>query len=59
MYPFLSLLQVLDRYSKLVPIPKFDNLYRLQAAVSRSMLQLLLVFLESCPNLENLILVRL
>ncbi|KAG7637477.1 F-box/FBD/LRR-repeat protein [Arabidopsis thaliana] len=49
-------LEVLDRYSKLGPIPKFNNLYRLQAAFSRSMLQLLLVFLESCPNLENLIL---
>ncbi|CAH8263627.1 unnamed protein product [Arabidopsis lyrata] len=49
-------LEVLYLYSKLGPIPKFDNLYRLQAAFSRSMFQLLLVFLESCPNLENLIL---
>ncbi|XP_019083511.1 PREDICTED: F-box/FBD/LRR-repeat protein At2g26030-like isoform X2 [Camelina sativa] len=49
-------LEVLYRYSKLGPIPKFDNLYRLQAAISGSLLQLLLVFLESCPNLENLIL---
>ncbi|XP_019085295.1 PREDICTED: F-box/FBD/LRR-repeat protein At2g26030-like isoform X2 [Camelina sativa] len=52
----LRTLEVLYRYSKLGPIPRFDNLYRLQAAISGSLLQLLLVFLESCPNLENLIL---
>lgn len=56
---FSFFFQVLYLYSKLGPIPKLDNLYRLQAAFSRSMFQLLLVFLESCPNLENLILVRL
>ncbi|XP_023640238.1 F-box/FBD/LRR-repeat protein At2g26030 isoform X2 [Capsella rubella] len=49
-------LEVLHRYSKLGPIPKFDNLYRLQATISWSMLHLLLGFLESFPNLKNLIL---
>ncbi|CAA7014785.1 unnamed protein product [Microthlaspi erraticum] len=49
-------LEVLYLYSKLGPIPKFHNLYHLQAAFSSSILQLLPAFLESCPNLTNLIL---
>uniref|UniRef100_A0A0D2ZPJ5 FBD domain-containing protein n=2 Tax=Brassica TaxID=3705 RepID=A0A0D2ZPJ5_BRAOL len=38
------------------PIPIFDNLYRLQAASCSYMLQLLPIFLESCPNLKDLVL---
>ncbi|XP_020880341.1 F-box/FBD/LRR-repeat protein At2g26030-like [Arabidopsis lyrata subsp. lyrata] len=49
-------LKILYRYSKLGPFPKFDNLYRLEASISSSMLQFLTVFLESCPNLKYLIL---
>ncbi|CAN6855526.1 unnamed protein product [Brassica oleracea] len=37
------------------PIPIFDNLYRLQAASCSYMLQLLPIFLESCPNLKDLV----
>lgn len=59
-YVFISFfLQVLFRYSKLGPIPKFDNLTRLQAAPFSSMLELFPAFLESFPNLQNLILVRI
>ncbi|ESQ39592.1 hypothetical protein EUTSA_v10000888mg [Eutrema salsugineum] len=49
-------LEVLYVYSKLGPIPKFPNLYRLDAALSSSLLQFLPAFLECCPNLKNLIL---
>ncbi|CAL9241889.1 unnamed protein product [Arabidopsis halleri] len=48
--------EVLYHYSKLEPIPRFHNLSHLQAAFSSSSLQLLPAFLESCPNLKNLIL---
>ncbi|EFH41571.1 predicted protein [Arabidopsis lyrata subsp. lyrata] len=41
------------------PIPKFLNLYYLEAEVSRSSLQLLSAFLESSPNLKTLILVKI
>ncbi|CAL9241894.1 unnamed protein product [Arabidopsis halleri] len=49
-------LEVLYHYSKLGPLPKFHNLYHLQAAFSSSLLQLLPDFLEICPNLKNLFL---
>ncbi|CAH2046399.1 unnamed protein product [Thlaspi arvense] len=49
-------LEVLYQYSNLGRIPEFVNLYRLEAAFSSSMLQLLPVFLRSCPNLKRLIL---
>ncbi|XP_010445829.1 PREDICTED: F-box/FBD/LRR-repeat protein At5g44980-like [Camelina sativa] len=49
-------LQILFGYSKLVPVPIFENLYHLEAQVNSSSLQLLSAFLESCPNLKNLIL---
>ncbi|ESQ39594.1 hypothetical protein EUTSA_v10001182mg, partial [Eutrema salsugineum] len=49
-------LEILYRYSKLGPIPKLDKLHHLQATFSSSSLQLLPAFLESCPNLKNLIL---
>nr|BAB02606.1 unnamed protein product [Arabidopsis thaliana] len=49
-------LEVLFRYSKLGrKFPKFDNLTRLEATLSRSMLELFPSFLESFPNLKNLI----
>ncbi|CAH2046549.1 unnamed protein product [Thlaspi arvense] len=47
-------LEIIFRYSK--RIPKFDNLYHLQAVFSSSMIHLLPIFLESCPNLKDLIL---
>ncbi|OAO95273.1 hypothetical protein AXX17_AT5G43170 [Arabidopsis thaliana] len=48
--------KMLYSYSKqLGPIPQFHNLYHLQARFSSSSLQLLPTFLESCPNLKNLI----
>ncbi|ESQ39593.1 hypothetical protein EUTSA_v10001236mg [Eutrema salsugineum] len=50
-----STVKVLYLYSHYRPIPKFDNLYRLETDFSRYMLQFLPVFLESCPNLRNLI----
>lgn len=40
-------------------IPNFHNLSHLQASFSSSSLHYLLVFLESCPTLKNLILVRI
>ncbi|AED95179.1 unnamed protein product [Arabidopsis thaliana] len=49
-------LEVLYRYSKIGQLPKFHNLYHLQAVFSSSLLQLLPAFLEICPNLKNLIL---
>ncbi|CAH8278302.1 unnamed protein product [Arabidopsis lyrata] len=49
-------LEVLYRYSKLGPLPKFHNLYHLRAAFSSLLLPLLSDFLEICPNLKNLIL---
>ncbi|CAL9241882.1 unnamed protein product [Arabidopsis halleri] len=49
-------LEVIHGYSKLGPIPKFHHLTHLKAAFSSTSLQLLLAFLESCPNLKNLIL---
>uniref|UniRef100_A0A1J3EQI3 Putative F-box/FBD/LRR-repeat protein n=1 Tax=Noccaea caerulescens TaxID=107243 RepID=A0A1J3EQI3_NOCCA len=48
-------LQVLCRYSELGKIPKFEYLYRLQAKFSCDTLRLLPKFLESCINLEDLI----
>ncbi|XP_020879319.1 putative F-box/FBD/LRR-repeat protein At5g44960 [Arabidopsis lyrata subsp. lyrata] len=51
-----STLKVLYCYSKLGSILQFHNLYYLQASFSSSSLQLLPTFLESCPNLKNLIL---
>ncbi|XP_010494556.2 PREDICTED: F-box/FBD/LRR-repeat protein At5g44980-like [Camelina sativa] len=51
-------LQILFGYSKLGPVPIFENLYHLQAHVNSSSLQLLSAFLESCPNLKNLILTK-
>ncbi|CAL9241893.1 unnamed protein product [Arabidopsis halleri] len=51
-----STLEMLYCYSKLGPILQFHNLYHLQASFSSSSLQLLPTFLESCPNLKNLIL---
>ncbi|XP_020866105.1 putative F-box/FBD/LRR-repeat protein At5g44950 [Arabidopsis lyrata subsp. lyrata] len=50
------ILEVLYHYSKLGPIPTFHNLSHLQASFSSPSLQLLPAFLESCPNLKNLIL---
>lgn len=58
-YHISFFLQVLYHYSKLGPIPKFHKLSHLKAAFSSSSLQLLPTFLESCPNLKNLILVRI
>ncbi|CAF2091396.1 unnamed protein product [Brassica napus] len=49
-------LEILYRYSKLLPVAEFQRLYHLQAAFSTSSLQLLPAFLESCPNLKNLVL---
>ncbi|ESQ39559.1 hypothetical protein EUTSA_v100011931mg, partial [Eutrema salsugineum] len=49
-------LDVLNLYFYLRPIPNFHNLYRLEAAFPKSMEQFMPVFLESCPNLRNLIL---
>ncbi|KAG2261969.1 hypothetical protein Bca52824_069048 [Brassica carinata] len=49
-------LEILYRYSKLVPVAEFQKLNHLQAAFSTTSLQLLLAFLESCPNLKNLVL---
>ncbi|CAL9241886.1 unnamed protein product [Arabidopsis halleri] len=52
----LRTLERLYPYSKFGPIPEFLNLYHLKAQVRSSSLQLLQAFLESCPNLKNLIL---
>ncbi|KAF3487806.1 hypothetical protein F2Q69_00055289 [Brassica cretica] len=49
-------LEILYRYSKLLPVAEFQRLYHLQAAFSSSSLQLLPAFLESCPNLKSLVL---
>ncbi|CAN7102639.1 unnamed protein product [Brassica rapa subsp. narinosa] len=49
-------LEILYRYSELVPVAEFQRLYHLQAAFSTSLLQLLPAFLDSCPNLKNLVL---
>ncbi|XP_019096407.1 PREDICTED: F-box/FBD/LRR-repeat protein At2g26030 [Camelina sativa] len=51
-----STLKVLFHYSKLGRIRKFDNVTRLQAAIYSNMLELFPAFLESFPNLKNLIL---
>ncbi|AED95180.1 F-box/RNI-like/FBD-like domains-containing protein [Arabidopsis thaliana] len=50
-----SILEELHSYSKLGWIPQFRNLYHLQASFFGTSLQLLPTFLESCPNLKNLI----
>lgn len=49
-------LEILYRYSKLVPVAEFQRLHHLQAAFSSSSLLFLPAFLESCPNLKNLVL---
>ncbi|CAH8333526.1 unnamed protein product [Eruca vesicaria subsp. sativa] len=49
-------LEILYRYSKLVPVAEFQKLCYLQAGFSTTSLQLLPAFLESCPNLKNLVL---
>ncbi|KAG7654191.1 Leucine-rich repeat 2 [Arabidopsis suecica] len=48
--------KALHIYSKVGPIPKFNNLSRLQAEFPSSLLQFLPAFLESFPNLKHLIL---
>ncbi|CAG7867079.1 unnamed protein product [Brassica rapa] len=48
----------LVRYSQLGMIPKFNNLSRLQAVFGSKLLQFLPAFLECCPNLKHLILVK-
>ncbi|CAN8246079.1 unnamed protein product [Cochlearia groenlandica] len=52
----LLTLKVLYRYSNSGKVPKFGNLYRLEARFSSFILPFLPVFLESCPNLKHLIL---
>ncbi|VVB01399.1 unnamed protein product [Arabis nemorensis] len=51
---------LLDIYSqvKVGPVPKFNNLSRLQAVFASSSLPILPAILESCPNLKHLILVK-
>ncbi|KAG7612114.1 F-box domain [Arabidopsis suecica] len=49
-------LQRFSPYSKPGLIPKFQNLYHLKAQMWSSSTHLLEAFLESCPNLKNLIL---
>ncbi|CAH2037858.1 unnamed protein product [Thlaspi arvense] len=51
-----KIVKALDRYSKVGMIPKFNNLYRLQAEFPSSLLRFLPAFLECCPNLKHLIL---
>ncbi|KFK43638.1 hypothetical protein AALP_AA1G152600 [Arabis alpina] len=48
--------KALDCYFKVGPIPKFNNLSRLQAVFPSSSLQFLPALLESFPNLKHLIL---
>ncbi|CAN8246081.1 unnamed protein product [Cochlearia groenlandica] len=52
-------LEVLHEYSELKTIPKLCNLYRLEAKCSSFVVSFLPVFLESCPKLKHLILVRI
>ncbi|CAA7014773.1 unnamed protein product [Microthlaspi erraticum] len=51
-----STIEILSQYSEFGSIPKFANLYRLNAEFSSSTIQLLPIFLESCPNLKELLL---
>ena len=55
---FLVLLQVLELYSNVGMIPKFNNLSRLEAMFPCDSLHFLPAFLECCPNLKHLILVQ-
>ncbi|KAH0866323.1 hypothetical protein HID58_083534 [Brassica napus] len=50
--------QALDLYSKVGMIPKFNNLSRFEAVFHGKLLQFLPTFLECCPNLKHLVLVK-
>ncbi|CAN7064169.1 unnamed protein product [Brassica oleracea var. botrytis] len=50
--------EALDLYSKVGMIPKFNNLSRLEAVFHGKLLQFLPTFLECCPNLKHLVLVK-
>ena len=50
--------QTLDHYSKTGMIPKFNSLSRLEAVFHSKLLQFLPAFLECCPNLKHLVLVK-
>ena len=55
---YIFVLQALDLYSKVGMIPKFNNLSRLEAVFHGKLLQFLPTFLECCPNLKHLVLVK-
>jgi hypothetical protein len=50
--------KALESYSKVGSIPKFNNLSHLKAVFPSPLLPFLPAFLESFPNLKNLILVK-